>query len=224
MKASGISDVLSFGYIDPPNRSSVIAALASLHSLGALDKSGNITELGKKMSLFPLDPFLSKTILAAGDLQCTEQVLSIVSLLSVENLILKSKGTFSMELVDNYDGTHDSIDFAHVEPIIPALVDFYHPRGDHLTLLNIYESYDKSTDKRGWFKSQPSINKKSFLMALKTREQLLGFCKKSSIDVSSKSSDPEAILKAFIEGFSSNISVLSLSTKGYKSLSSNQVY
>lgn len=222
MKASGISDILSFGYIDPPHRSSIVSALASLHSLGALDKCGNITELGKKMSLFPLDPFLSRTILAAGDLQCAEQVLSIVALLSVENLVFKSKKELSVE-VDSGD-SYEPISSLDTEQNVPALIDFYHPRGDHLTLLNIYESYAKATDKKTWFSSHPSINRKSFVMALRTREQLWGFCKKASITTSSNAADSETILKAFIEGFSSNISVLTLPSKRYKGLSSNQVF
>lgn len=163
------------------------------------------------MSLFPVDPFLSKTIISASELGCTEQVISISSLLSIENLIFKTKPDS-----ETADSTSD-------EKPSHALIDFYHPRGDHLTLLNIFESFDKSSDKKNWFTTHPIINKKSMLIAVKTRDQLIGYCKKAGIKSSSECPDPEIVLKAFIKGFSSNISTLNLPNKTYKNLFSNQV-
>lgn len=49
-------------------------ALLMLHSLGALDDHGHVTELGQTMSKFPLDPSLSRAILQAVEEKCLKEV------------------------------------------------------------------------------------------------------------------------------------------------------
>ena len=53
-----------------------------LSYLGALDSDGKLTELGSLMAEFPLDPQLSKILIASTDLNCSNEVLFITSLLS----------------------------------------------------------------------------------------------------------------------------------------------
>jgi ATP-dependent RNA helicase DHX8/PRP22 len=65
MKAMGINDLLSFDVMDPPSPHALLSALEPLYSLGALDKEGLLTKLGKKMAEFPLDPPLSKMLLVS---------------------------------------------------------------------------------------------------------------------------------------------------------------
>lgn len=57
-------------------------ALELLNYLGALDNDGELTELGSLMAEFPLDPQLSKMLIASTDFNCSNEVLSITSLLS----------------------------------------------------------------------------------------------------------------------------------------------
>ena len=57
-------------------------ALELLNYLGALDGDGELTELGSLMAEFPLDPQLSKMLIASTDFNCSNEVLSITSLLS----------------------------------------------------------------------------------------------------------------------------------------------
>jgi len=49
LKAMGIDDVLNFDFLDPPPRAAVIRSLELLHSLGALDGNGRLTETGACM-------------------------------------------------------------------------------------------------------------------------------------------------------------------------------
>lgn len=44
-------------------------ALRQLYLLGAIGEDGKINELGIEMSKFPLDPSLSRAIIAANDLE-----------------------------------------------------------------------------------------------------------------------------------------------------------
>jgi pre-mRNA-splicing factor ATP-dependent RNA helicase DHX38/PRP16 len=59
--------------------------------LGALDNLGSLTPLGRKMAEFPVDPPLSKMIITANQLGCIEEVISIVSMLSVPSIFYKPK-------------------------------------------------------------------------------------------------------------------------------------
>ena len=43
--------------------------------LGALDNTGNLTTLGRQMVEFPLDPAMSKMLIIAVDMECSEEVL-----------------------------------------------------------------------------------------------------------------------------------------------------
>lgn len=60
----------------------LMRALELLHYLGAFDDEGDLTKLGDIMAEFPLDPQLSKMILASTELNCSSEILSIVSMLS----------------------------------------------------------------------------------------------------------------------------------------------
>jgi len=68
LKAMGINDLLGFDFMDPPPVQTLITALQMLYSLGALDEEGLLTRLGRKMAEFPLEPQLSKMLIASVDL------------------------------------------------------------------------------------------------------------------------------------------------------------
>ena len=43
--------------------------------LGALDNTGSLTDLGRQMVEFPLDPALSKMLIVSVEMQCSAEVL-----------------------------------------------------------------------------------------------------------------------------------------------------
>uniref|UniRef100_A0A7S3DDH7 Helicase C-terminal domain-containing protein n=1 Tax=Palpitomonas bilix TaxID=652834 RepID=A0A7S3DDH7_9EUKA len=63
LKGLNIDDVVGFPFIDPPSPGAILDALRDLYLLGALDEDGHITELGKTMAKFPLEPPLSKMLI-----------------------------------------------------------------------------------------------------------------------------------------------------------------
>jgi HrpA-like RNA helicase len=65
--------------------------MESLYALGALDEEGLLTRLGRKMAEFPLEPQLSKMLITSVELGCAEEILTIVSMLSVENPFYRPK-------------------------------------------------------------------------------------------------------------------------------------
>lgn len=43
--------------------------------LGAIDNTGALTKMGRKMVEFPLDPALSKMVIVASEMDCCDEVL-----------------------------------------------------------------------------------------------------------------------------------------------------
>ncbi|KAG1664918.1 ATP-dependent RNA helicase DHX8 [Nymphon striatum] len=91
LKAMGINDLLQFDFMDAPQMESMIMALEQLHSLGALDDEGLLTRVGRRMAEFPLEPSLSKMLIMSVHLACSDEVLTIVSMLSVQNVFYRPK-------------------------------------------------------------------------------------------------------------------------------------
>ena len=57
-------------------------ALEDLDYLAALDNDGNLSEFGIIMSEFPLDPRLSKSILASCEFDCVDEMLTIAAMVT----------------------------------------------------------------------------------------------------------------------------------------------
>jgi len=77
LKALGINDLLNFQFMDPPPTPNMVSAMEQLYYLGALDEEGLLTKLGRRMAEFPLEPQLSKILLASVDLNCSEEITTI---------------------------------------------------------------------------------------------------------------------------------------------------
>lgn len=119
MKAMGIHDLFSFDFMDPPPPQALISATRRLCSLGALDKEGLLTQSGWGRTAFPLDPPLSKILLAGVELGCSDEILTIIS------MIITFEHTFYFDM-----------DHAEVRK---KRAKFFQIGGDFLTMLAIYE-------------------------------------------------------------------------------------
>ena len=82
---------LSFDFMDAPPVEAMIHALELLHTLSALDDEGLLTRLGRRMAEFPLEPNLSKMLIMSVSLNCSDEILTIVSMLSVQNVFYRPK-------------------------------------------------------------------------------------------------------------------------------------
>jgi pre-mRNA-splicing factor ATP-dependent RNA helicase DHX15/PRP43 len=105
-------------------------ALELLNYLGALDDEGNLTQTGELMSEFPLDPQLSKMLVASPQFNCSNEILSITAMLSVPNCFLRPRE--AQKAADEAKAR-----FAHID-------------GDHLTLLNVYHAYKQNNEDPTW--------------------------------------------------------------------------
>jgi len=58
-----------------------------LFALGTLNSSGELTKVGRQMAELPLDPKLSKMIIASEKYKCSVEIITIAAMLSVGNSI-----------------------------------------------------------------------------------------------------------------------------------------
>lgn len=68
LKSLNIENLLEFDFMDAPPEDNLLNSMYQLWMLGALDNIGNLTELGRKMVEFPLDPPLSKLLIVSEGL------------------------------------------------------------------------------------------------------------------------------------------------------------
>ncbi|RLW02122.1 hypothetical protein DV515_00007469 [Chloebia gouldiae] len=67
---------------------SLMQALEDLDYLAALDNDGNLSEFGIIMSEFPLDPQLSKSLLALCEFECVDEMLTIAAMVTAPSCFL----------------------------------------------------------------------------------------------------------------------------------------
>ncbi|KAJ8978675.1 hypothetical protein NQ317_019111 [Molorchus minor] len=153
LKTMGINDLLHFDFMDAPPVESLIMALEQLHSLSALDDEGLLTRLGRRMAEFPLEPNLSKMLIMSVALQCSDEILTIVSMLSVQNVFYRPKD--KQALADQ------------------KKAKFNQPEGDHLTLLAVYNSWKNNKFSNAWC-YENFVQIRTLKRAQDVRKQLLG--------------------------------------------------
>jgi len=184
LKALGIDAVLHFDFITGPPTRVMVRALELLYALGALDDNCKLTALGMKLAEFPIEPTFAKMLVASADYGCTEDILTIAAMLSVQNVFVFPKDA---------KGTAEQ-----------ARMRFAVHEGDHLTLLNVFNGFISKGQSPSWCQ-QHWVNYKSLVRAVEIRRQLASYVKRFKIvPAKPKEGDSEAIRKAIVCGFFAN--------------------
>ncbi|SFM75995.1 ATP-dependent RNA helicase HrpA [Thermodesulforhabdus norvegica] len=123
----GLGSVDEFPFMDPPPKTAIKDGYAVLRELGAVEQNTELTTMGRKMARFPLDPRLSRILIEAGRRGATDEVLTIVSALSIQDPRERPFG--EEEIADMVHGL------------------FVHPRSDFVTLLNIWKAYHREAER-----------------------------------------------------------------------------
>lgn len=197
LKAMGIKDLLNFEFMDPPPINTMIIALQELYTLNALDNEGNITLLGNKMADFPMEPTLAKTLIISGEFGCSEEILTIVAMLSVQTVFYRPKDKQS--LADQRKAR------------------FHHIHGDHLTLFNVYKAWTLNGYSKTWC-SENFIQERSMRKAQEVRKQLVTIMKKYRHPIISCGSDLTKVRKALCAGFFKHSAKKNSQESTYKTL------
>ncbi|KAI4460494.1 atp-dependent rna helicase [Holotrichia oblita] len=201
LKTMGINDLLHFDFMDAPPVESLIMALEQLHSLSALDDEGLLTRLGRRMAEFPLEPNLSKMLIMSVALQCSDEILTIVSMLSVQNVFYRPKD--KQALADQ------------------KKAKFNQPEGDHLTLLAVYNSWKNNKFSNAWC-YENFVQIRTLKRAQDVRKQLLGIMDRHKLDVVSAEKNTVRVQKAVCSGFFRNAAKKD-PQEGYRTLVDSQV-
>jgi pre-mRNA-splicing factor ATP-dependent RNA helicase DHX15/PRP43 len=100
------------------------------------------------MSTFPLEPQLAKMLIVSPEFKCSNEILSIAAMLSGIVTFLSS---CQRPTIDSY-----SYSIIVPNPYLrpnsqrkeadEAKAQFAHPKGDHLSLLNVYHAYRGNPD------------------------------------------------------------------------------
>ncbi|PQQ09157.1 pre-mRNA-splicing factor ATP-dependent RNA helicase DEAH1 isoform X2 [Prunus yedoensis var. nudiflora] len=178
----GIHDLLHFDFMDPLPSEALLKALELLFALSALNKVGELTEVGRRMAEFPLDPMLFKMIVASDKYKCLDEVISIAAMLSIGNSIFYRPKDKQVH-VDN------------------ARLNF-HTRnvGDHIALLKVYNSW-KETNFSTQCCYENYLQVRSMKRARDIIDQLEGLLERVEIELVSNLSDYETLKKAITSGF-----------------------
>ena len=209
LKKLGVDDLVHFDFMDPPAPETMMRALEELNYLACLDDDGNLTALGRLASMFPLDPMLAVMLIGSSEFQCSQEILTIVAMLSVPNVFIRPS--------KDKKRSDDSKNI------------FAHPDGDHITLLNVYhgfksdETYEYGIHK--WCRDH-YLNYRSLSAADNISNQLERLMNRHSLELNT--SDYESsryfdnIRKALASGFFMQVAKKRSGGKGYITVKDNQ--
>lgn len=184
LKALGIDNILGFDWPASPSPESMIRALEVLYSLGVLDDDAKLTApLGFQVAEIPLDPMISKMILSSDQLGCSEEVLTIAAVLSIQSIWVSSRG-IQKELDE-------------------AKLRFAAAEGDHVTFLNVYKGFLQSGKSSQWC-HRNYINYHAMKKVVDIREQLRRIAQRLGVTLKSCDNDILVVRKAVAMGFFAN--------------------
>ena len=86
MKWLRLGTIEQFPFIDPPDPRQIRDGLATLHEIGAIDETEELTPLGKRLAKLPVDPRVGRMILGGQDEDCLNDVLVIAAALSTQDV------------------------------------------------------------------------------------------------------------------------------------------
>ena len=161
----GYNNFNEINFIDKPPLDNFNNAFEDLISLGALDKeSKNITSLGRKMAILPMDPIYSLILINSLDnkyRQVFDDIVAIISVLQSDNIFY------------NPNNLREKI-----EKIRERFLD---PISDHLSLRNIFMEY-KRTVNREKFCKENFLNDKALAKSMEIYKQIKEYLEKIFYD------------------------------------------
>lgn len=184
-------------HADKSNCNNIIVSLSNDYEL---------TSLGKKICALPLSPQMSRIIIAANELGCLDEALTIVSLLYIENV-------FHIP--------------ANKQIEAQAMLEKFHSNeGDAIMLLKVSKAFKRAlalnrTGVKMWC-LEHFINIKNLKMSRMIRRQLSDMCKDMGMASSSCGQDTSIVRRALAHGLFSNVATMW--NGKYRNKSNNEVH
>ncbi|KIK54777.1 hypothetical protein GYMLUDRAFT_87933 [Collybiopsis luxurians FD-317 M1] len=157
----GIKDLVRFDYLDAPAPETLMRALELLNYLAALNDEGELTPLGSIMAEFPLDPQLAKMLIVSPEFKVSNEILTITAMLSVPTIWVRP--------------LHQRAAADQAKTLLTV------PEGDHLTMLNVYNTYLQNKSNHSWAWNN-FVSARALAQAENVRAQLLGMMERFKIE------------------------------------------
>jgi len=147
----GLGQIDEFPFIDAPDPRFVRDGYRLLRELQAVDASGKITRLGRKLARFPVDPMLARIILAGASGNALREVLAIVAALSI-----RDPRERPAQMAQEADRRH---------------AEFDDPRSDFVGLLSLWREWKRVREERSGSQQRKWCQER-FISFLRMREWL----------------------------------------------------
>lgn len=189
---------MTFDWFEAPDADATRRAIELLRDLGALSKTGQpgaaarVTELGRKMSAFPLHPRFSRMLLTAAELGCLEDAALCAAIEQGRDLLLKPNEQTKRKQEQFFE-RHDISEFQ-------ALL-----RGFAKAV-----ALDFDPEECGRF----GLHARAAFEAMRSRDQILSLCRKQGMmkqipmpQAPSDLPEAEALARSLLTAFSDHLGV-----------------
>ncbi|MDI2099561.1 ATP-dependent RNA helicase HrpA [Ruicaihuangia caeni] len=85
MIALGLGEIERFPFLQPPDSRGIKDGLDLLRELGAIDRDGAITRVGRQLTQLAIDPRFARMVIESGRQGHTREVIAIVAALSIQD-------------------------------------------------------------------------------------------------------------------------------------------
>ena len=216
LKYLGVVDKIEdFDWLEAPSAASLTDAVKALEWLDAIDRrTGQITDLGRKMAKMGCSPMLSAMILRSTQMSCTSQVIALAGMLTVASSVWWRSKDPELRKVAN----EKRACFACAHDL----------GGDFLQLLKIFLEWEAlaRSERSDWCREN-MINGKAMNMALDFANEIGRHLGNVPIDFQSVPFDQtrmNEILKCVAAGYFQNLAVFNGTLKaGYQLIAKGNV-
>jgi len=190
MASMRLGKIDDFPFVEAPESKFVNDGYRTLQELAALDDKRSLTPLGRRLGRLPLDPRLGRMLLAAADEGCVNEVLTIVSALSIQD---PRERPFEKR---------QAADELHAE--------FNDEYSDFLSWLNLWTfvTVQKESLSNSQFRKmcrQRFLSAMRILEWMDVRRQLERLAKELRLPLSTGDAQPDSVHRALLSGLLANV-------------------
>ena len=195
-----IDDIVHFDYMDAPTPETMMRALEELYRLGAITFDGALTETGRHMAEFPLNPELSKVVLSAGKYGVLEEAIILVAMLSVPAPFMSTRNNRNAQRAQG---------------------ELTHATGDHLSLVGVYRAYEANLHDKDWAWSH-WVSDRAMAQAANIVRQIIRLTTRIGLQSERESKDVSSDLRrAILEGYFMQVAHINPGGKAYTTVGPN---
>ena len=200
MISLGLGDIQAFPFLQPPDSRGIKDGLDLLKELGAVEGDAKITQIGKQLTLLPIDPRFARMIIESKKQGTTREVMAIVAGLSIQDPRERP-----LEKRTQADQQH---------------ARFADPTSDFLSLLALWNYLDDKQKELSGNQFR-RLCRSEYLNFVRVREwqdvyrQLTRMAKQLGLHVGDASTNPDGIHRSILAGLLSQLGIKDVAKKDF---------